>query len=63
MLADEDLGSGTTGKQLNAVLIQLGDLLESNRETIQDVITNTDATLGVTVEHQRDLAELLDLAP
>ncbi len=63
VLADEDLGSGTTGKQLNAVLIQLGDLLESNRETIQDVITNTDATLGVTVEHRRDLAELLDLAP
>ena len=28
ILADENLGSGTTGKQFNAVLIQLGDLLE-----------------------------------
>ena len=63
VLADEDLGSGTTGKQLNAVLVQLGDLLEQNRETIKELVSSGDATLGVTVAHQRDLAEVLDLAP
>jgi ABC-type transporter Mla subunit MlaD len=63
VLADEDLGSGTTGKQLNAVLTQLGDLLETNRDTIKEVLTNTDSVLTTTVDHQRDLAELLDVAP
>jgi virulence factor Mce-like protein len=38
VLADEDLGSGTTGKQLNVVLAQLSDLLEKNRDTIHSVV-------------------------
>jgi virulence factor Mce-like protein len=63
VLADEDLGSGTTGKQLNAVLAQLGDLLEKNRDTIKGVVASGDTVVGTTVEHQRDLAEALDLAP
>jgi len=63
VLADEDLGSGTTGKQLNAVLTQLGDLLEKNRDAIKDVIGNSENVMTTTVDHQRDLAELLDVAP
>ncbi len=63
ILADEDLGSGTTGKQLNAVLTQLGDLLDTNREAIKNVIANGGSTLSTTVEHSRDLAETLDIAP
>lgn len=63
VLADEDLGSGTTGKQLNAVLTQLGDLLEKNRDAIKDVIGNSEDVMTTTVDHQRDLAELLDVAP
>ncbi len=63
ILADEDLGSGTTGKQLNAVLTQLGDLLEKNRDAIKDLAVHGDKTVQTTVDHQRDLAELLDLAP
>lgn len=63
VLADEDLGSGTTGKQLNVVLNQLGDLLDKNREAIRNTISNTSSVVKVTNEHQRDLAEALDLAP
>ncbi|MCB0933162.1 MAG: MCE family protein [Mycobacterium sp.] len=63
ILADENLGSGTTGKQFNAVLIQLGDLLEKNHDTIKNLVINGDTALKTTVDHQRDLAELLDVAP
>ena len=63
VLADEDLGSGTTGKQLNLVLTQLGDLLDQNRDIIAGAVASGDATLGVAIDHQRDLAETLDIAP
>lgn len=63
ILADEDLGSGTTGKQLNTVLTQLGDLLDKNRDAIKSLVVNGDTALKTTVEHQREIAELLDVAP
>lgn len=63
VLADEDLGSGTTGKQLNVVLNQLGDLLEKNRDVIKSTVDSTGAIVTTTNDHKRDLAETLDLAP
>ncbi len=63
VLADEDLGSGTTGKQLNVVLAQLGDLLEKNRDTIASAVSNTSGLVTTVNGQQRDLAETLDLAP
>jgi virulence factor Mce-like protein len=63
VLADEDLGSGTTGKQLNVVLAQLSDLLEKNRDTIHSVVSNTSGIVTTTNAHARDLAEALDVAP
>ena len=63
VLADEDLGSGTTGKQLNAILTQLGDLLEKNRDAVRGLVANGGTTLTTAVEHKRELAELLDVAP
>jgi virulence factor Mce-like protein len=63
VLADEDLGSGTTGKKLNEVLVQTGEVLEANRDAIKDIVNNANTVSGTTVNHQRDLAEFLDLAP
>lgn len=63
VLADEDIGSGTTGKQLNVVLTQLGDLLEQNRDNIKGAVGGGDVALRTMVDHQRDLAELLDVTP
>jgi ABC-type transporter Mla subunit MlaD len=63
VLADEDLGSGTTGKQLNVILTQLSDLLEKNRDTIRDAVSNAGGIVTTTNAHSRELAELLDLAP
>jgi virulence factor Mce-like protein len=63
ILQDEDLGRGTTGKQLNAVMTQLGDLLDKNRDTIKNLAEHGDKIVQTTVDHQRDVAELLDVAP
>lgn len=63
VLADEHIGSGTTGKQLNLVLTQLGDLLEKNRDNIKGAVDGGDVAMRTMIDHQRDLAEVLDIAP
>lgn len=63
VLADENLGSGTTGRQINRVIEQLGEVLDANRDQIKQIVANGDTTLKTVVEHQRDLAEFLDLTP
>ncbi|HEX2214432.1 MAG TPA: MCE family protein [Mycobacterium sp.] len=63
ILADQDLGSGTTGRKINDVLTQTGEVLDTHRETIKDLVANGDLVLKTTVDHERDLKELLDVAP
>ncbi len=63
VLADEDFGNGTTGKQLNVALQQLGDLLEANRDNIRANVDNGNSVIQTLVAHERELAELIDLAP
>jgi virulence factor Mce-like protein len=63
ILADEDFGTGTTGRKMNEVITQVGEVLEKHRENIKQIVANGDTALKTTVEHQRDLAEFLDLTP
>ena len=63
MLADENLGSGSTGRQINEVVRQVGEILEANRDNIKAAVLNGNTALKTTVDHQRDLAEFLDVAP
>src|SRR5208283_1465861 len=63
VLADEDIGSGSTGKKLDQLVARAGDLLDANRETIKKALLNGNTTLKSVTEQQRDLAELLDLGP
>jgi hypothetical protein len=63
ILANENLGSGTTGKKLNEVLTQVGEILQTHRDEIKQIVRNGNTALKTTVEHQRDLAEFLDLTP
>lgn len=63
IVADEDLGSGTTGKKVNDVLIQLSEVLDANRDHLKTVVQNGNTAFGTLVEYQRELAELLDVAP
>jgi phospholipid/cholesterol/gamma-HCH transport system substrate-binding protein len=63
ILADEELGSGTTGKKLNEVITQVGEVLDTHRDTIKQIVLNGNTALTTTVDHKRDLAEFLDLTP
>ena len=45
------------------MLTQLGEVLETNRETIKHVVSNTSGIVTTTIAHQRELAEFLDVAP
>lgn len=63
ILADESLGTGTTGKKLTEVITQLGEVLATHRDEIKQIVANGNSALTTTVDHQRDLAEFLDLTP
>ncbi|OMC33107.1 mammalian cell entry protein [Mycobacterium sp. GA-1841] len=63
ILADENFGTGTTGKKLNQVITQAGQVLEAHREEIKQIVLNGNTATGTFVDHNRDVAELLDLAP
>ena len=63
VLADENFGTGTTGKTLEDVLAQVGEMLTTHRDEIKQIVANGNTALTTTVDHQRDLAEFLDLTP
>lgn len=63
ILADEDLGTGTTGRTLNEIISQATGLIAANRDHLKQSILNGDTALQSTVEHQRDVAELIDVLP
>ncbi|WP_082753708.1 MCE family protein [Mycobacterium sp. NAZ190054] len=63
VLADENLGSGTTGRKINEVLTHTGEVLEAHRDSIKDLVANGDIVLNTAVDHERDLMEFLDVAP
>ncbi|MET4429770.1 MCE family protein [Mycolicibacterium sp. 624] len=63
ILADENLGSGTTGKKLTEVITTVGEILDTHRDEIKQIVANGDIALKTTVDHERDLAEFLDVTP
>jgi phospholipid/cholesterol/gamma-HCH transport system substrate-binding protein len=63
ILANEDFGSGTTGKQLNDVIEHVGKILQANRETIARGIANGNTTIQSLIDRQREVAEFFDVLP
>lgn len=63
ILAAEDFGSGTTGKQLNDVVEKTGEILSANRDLIKSGIANGDTSLQTLNDRQRELAEFFDVLP
>ena len=63
ILADEDIGSGSTGKKLDQLVQRAGDLLDANRDAIKHAVLNGNTTLKTLADQRRDLAEILDVAP
>lgn len=63
ILADENFGSGTTGKKINQVITQVGEVLQTHRDEVKQIVQNGNTALTTTVDQRRELAEFLDLAP
>ncbi|AKC41718.1 mammalian cell entry protein [Mycobacteroides chelonae] len=63
IIDDESLGTGNTGKTLTDVVKQIGDVLEANRDHIKQSILNGGKAFKSMTEHQRDLAEVIDVLP
>ncbi len=63
IMADEDIGSGSTGRKLDQLIQRAGDLLDANRNNIKQSAVGGNAALQTVTNQRRDLAELLDLAP
>ena len=63
ILADENFGSGTTGKKINEVITQVGEVLATHREAVKQIVANGNIAMTTTIDHRRDLAEFLDVTP
>lgn len=63
MLADEDFGTGRTGRMLNEVVTQATSLIEANRDHLKQSVINGDIALTTMAERRRDLSELVDVLP
>ncbi|MBA0049220.1 MCE family protein [Mycobacteroides sp. LB1] len=63
ILADEDFGSGTAGKQMNQLLIEAADLLDKNRDSLKKTILQTTTITDTAVNKQREIAEVFDVLP
>lgn len=63
ILADEDFGTGSTGRLLEQAVEQAGSILQANRDNIRQAILNGNTGLQSVVDRQREVAELFDVAP
>lgn len=63
VLADERLGSGSTGARVNQILSGTADLLDANRDTLKSTAANTETVTRAIADYRREMAELLDLIP
>ncbi|OHU78212.1 MCE family protein [Mycobacteroides chelonae] len=63
VLDDEALGTGATGRKLTDLIKQAGDVMEANRDHIKQTVVNGNTALKAAVDEQRNLGELLDVAP
>jgi phospholipid/cholesterol/gamma-HCH transport system substrate-binding protein len=63
LLADENLGTGTTGAKLNQVLAQAASLLQNNRVGLKGTVTDLRTTTQALVDYRRELSEFFDVAP
>lgn len=63
ILADEDLGTGSTGAKLNEILAQAASLLERNRDRLKSTFEDAAAMTKTLTDNQRELQEILDVGP
>ena len=63
ILADEDLGTGNTGKQINKILNQAAGLLQDNRDGLKSTVADANTLTAAINDYRREIAEFFDVAP
>jgi phospholipid/cholesterol/gamma-HCH transport system substrate-binding protein len=63
ILADENLGTGSTGAKINEILAQATSLLEKNRDGLKGTVTDFQTLTKSLVDYRRELSEFFDVAP
>jgi phospholipid/cholesterol/gamma-HCH transport system substrate-binding protein len=63
VLANEQLGSGSTGARINTILTQTADLLDKNRDTLNSTVANSQTVTRAMSDYRRELSETLDVLP
>lgn len=63
VLEGQRLGRGSTGAQLNQILTETTDLLESNRDVLKSTAANAETVTRAIADYRREMAETLDLIP
>ncbi|GAY13875.1 MCE family protein [Mycobacterium sp. shizuoka-1] len=63
ILAEEDLGTGTTGTKVNQILSQAASLLEKNRDNMKVTASDFQVITQALIDYRRELSEFFDVAP
>lgn len=63
ILAEEDLGAGTTGAKINQLLAEASRLLEGNQDGLKQAFADVRSIATTLTDNQRDLSEILDVGP
>lgn len=63
ILAQEGIGQGGTGGQVNDVLERLNTLLTDNGENLRATLGSSESLTGALVDYRRELAEFFDVTP
>jgi phospholipid/cholesterol/gamma-HCH transport system substrate-binding protein len=63
IVADENLGTGTTGAKINQILDQAASLLATNRDGLKSTLADFKTLSTAVVDYRRELSETFDLLP
>jgi phospholipid/cholesterol/gamma-HCH transport system substrate-binding protein len=63
IVADENLGTGNAGAQLNQILAQAASLLNKNRNGLKSTVTDFQKLMQAVTDYRRELAETIDVLP
>ena len=63
ILAQENLGAGSTGAKANQILAIAADLLERNRDQLRGNVADFETVATAVNDYRRELAEFFDVTP
>jgi virulence factor Mce-like protein len=63
IVAEENLGTGNAGAQLNQILAQAASLLDKNRNGLKTTVTDFQKLMQAVTDNRRELAETIDILP